>query len=67
MWRNALMFFVVAGPEGRRSGDGPRASTEVEDARATAGANALEFAINGAVSDDGLYPSQAMMRRALGS
>ena len=29
--------------------------------------NALEPAINGAVSDDGLYPSQSMKRQALGS
>jgi hypothetical protein len=28
--------------------------------------NALEPAINGAVSSDGLYPSEAMKRRALG-
>lgn len=29
--------------------------------------NALESAIDGAVSDDGLYPSQTMRRQALGS
>jgi hypothetical protein len=29
--------------------------------------NALEPAINGAVSDDGLYPSQGLKRQALGS
>ena len=33
----------------------------------TVSPNALEPAINGAVSDDGLYPSQTMKRQALGS